>query len=184
MKPGQKKILWTSKEKEIFNKIVSNSINSNTAIEQIRAELPHRTITAIKLKYYNTSINKTSRKCRPYTENEKQIIIGQVKNYPTNLLHAFKEAEKLLPHRNANSISMLWYNNLRKNSEISAITCGSEKGFTQNVKNKFRNEDGTLSDQGLKHYLYVVKELLNLPNNERQLIVNLFTGNTIINQNH
>ena len=130
-----------------------------------------------------------------WTKEEDEILITEIKNYPTNLNFAIEQAEIKLKEYNKDSnrigiyrtlgaINSRWYVKLRKNSNTHAITCGSEKGFTQNVKNKHRNEDGTLSDQGLKHYLYIVKELLNLPNNERQLVVNLFTGNTMVNQNN
>lgn len=119
--------------------------------------------------------------CIPYTKREDEIIINEVKNYPTNLLFAFKQAAPKLPERNAHSISMHWYQKLRKNDNTKAVTCGSEKGFTQNVKNVHVNDDGNLPDQNLKHYLFVVKELLNLPNKERKLIIQLFSGNITVN---
>lgn len=125
----------------------------------------------------NTKNNK-----RSYTKKEDAIIINEVKNYPTNLLHAFSEASKKLTNRKTGAISTYWYSDLRKNVEVNAITCGSEKGFTQNVKNILRNEDNNLPDQGLKHYLYIVKELLDLPDIERKLVINLFTGNTVVKQ--
>ena len=118
----------------------------------------------------------------PYTREEDEIIVGQIKNYPTNLQHAFKEASIQLLNRNVKAIEMRYYNKLRKNPDIHAITCGSTKGFTQNVKNKFRDSDGTLPEQNLKHYMIIMKELLELQPQERQLIVNFFSGNNQINQ--
>jgi hypothetical protein len=37
------------------------------------------------------AVGKTSRR---YTKEEDEIIINEIKNYPTNLLHAFTEAAK------------------------------------------------------------------------------------------
>lgn len=117
-----------------------------------------------------------------YTKEEDEIIIGQIKNYPTNLQHAFKEASIIMPDRPLRAIEQRYYNKLRKNADVYAITCGSTKGFTQNVKNKFRDSDGTLPEQNLKHYMVIMKELLELQPQERQLIVNFFSGNNQINQ--
>lgn len=119
---------------------------------------------------------------KTYTKEEDEIIIGQIKNYPTNLQHAFMEASSLLVNRDAKAISQRYYKRIKKDINTYALTCGSTKGFTQNVKNKFRDSDGTLPEQNLKHYMVIMKELLELQPQERQLIVNFFSGNNQINQ--
>ena len=59
---------------------------------------------------------------------------------------------------------------------VNAITCGSNKGFTKNVKNvQIDRETGIMPDQNLRHYLYIVKEILELPQKEREVIISLFT---------
>lgn len=75
-----------------------------------------------------------------------------------------------------------YYQDLRKNEKYNIITVGSEKGFTKNVKNVQRNQDGTMPDQGLKHYQYILKEMLMLSDKDRKIILNVFNGNNIINQ--
>lgn len=111
-----------------------------------------------------------------YTETEDLIIINQVKNYPTNINYAFKEAQKLIPRRTDKAIGMRWYTKLSKLESTNAITCGSKKGFTKNVKNMcVSKETGIMPDQNLRHYLYIVKEILELPQKEREVIISLFT---------
>lgn len=111
-----------------------------------------------------------------YTESEDLIIINQVKNYPTNIRYAFKEAQKLMPRRNEKAIGMRWYTKLSKLESTNAITCGSNKGFTKNVKNIcISKETGVMPEQNLRHYLYIVKEILELPQKEREVIISLFT---------
>ena len=116
------------------------------------------------------------KKCPHYTETEDLIIINQVKNYPTNIVYAFKEAQKLIPRRTEEGIRFRWYVKLCKLETTNAVTCGSSKGFTKNVKNVHVNkETGIMPDQNLRHYLYIVKEILELPQKEREVIISLFT---------
>ena len=148
--------------------------------------LRYRMITLfINIRYYSNmerkykAVGKISRR---YTKEEDEIIINEVKNYPTNLLHAFTEAAKKIEGRSVKTISQRWYVYLKKKDDVSALTCGSNKGFTQNVKNVCRDSENNLPEQGLKHYLHVVKELLDLPQKERNLVINLFVGINNINQ--
>ena len=114
-----------------------------------------------------------------YTKEEDDIIINEVKNYPTNLGNAFEEASKKLQNRSAKTVSQRWYKHLKHNESV--VTVGSKAGFTKNVKNT-KKIDGVMQEQNLKHYLVVVKELLDLPDKERKLVLNLFMGNTMVNQ--
>lgn len=116
---------------------------------------------------------KKGSKCKRYTKKEDLIIINQIKNCPTNLRNAFSEAQKLLKDRTLRSIHIRWYSVLRKKS--TTITCGSSEGFTKNIKNIARNKEGIMPEQNLKHYLFIVKEILELPENEREIIIKLFT---------
>ena len=112
-----------------------------------------------------------------FTPEEDAIIIRFVKEYPTNLQEAFKKAYTQLPNRTLKTIQNRYYRALRKDPKINALTCGSKAGFTQNVKNVMRDKEGNLPDQALKHYMVIMKELLELQPKERQLIINFFSGN-------
>jgi len=110
-------------------------------------------------------------------KNLDEVIIQEVKNYPTNLSHAFKVASERVGCSVHHCIRR-YYTKIKKSPEVHAITCGSEKGFTQNVKNTLRDSEGVLPEQGLRNYMYLMKELLNLPTEERKLIINFFLGGT------
>lgn len=129
-----------------------------------------------------TVLSKGKPKIR-FTSEDDKIILKQVELYPTNLRHAFTEAAKLLPERNWRSVQYRYYSNLRPDVDVKAITCGSKAGFTQNVKNLARDEEGNMPEQNLKGYLWVMKEMLDLSPSERDMIVNFFHGPTTININ-
>ena len=115
---------------------------------------------------------------KAFTKEQDEIIINEIKNYPTNILNAFKEASIKIG-KSQGCIQQRWYKHLKHGKQI--VSVGSSKGFSNNVKNTKRIE-GVMQEQNLKHYLVVVKELLELPDNERKLVLNLFTGNTIVKQ--
>lgn len=127
------------------------------------------------------------RDTRPrWTTEEDNILIHEIKNYPTNLQHAFDEAHDKLTILNVNKpdnnrtregVEMRWYGYLRRATRVNAVTCGSKKGFTKNVKNTHRDDEGNLPNQGLQHHLYLIKEILNLPVRQRNAIVTLLTSN-------
>ena len=109
----------------------------------------------------------------PFTKEEDDIIIKFAKNYPTNLSEAFRRASVELPERSKDSITKRWYN-IRKKDGVHILTVGSNKGFTQNVKNVAINKEGNMREQGLKHYMYIMKELLELTPVERKVIIDFF----------
>ena len=115
-----------------------------------------------------------SSRATPYTAEEDAIIINKVKDYPTNLSYAFSEAAILLPHRGRNNIQARWYQVLKKKDTV-AVSVGSVRGFTKNSKNNKRNEDGELPEQGLKNHLFLIHEILELPQAEREAIIKLLT---------
>lgn len=108
-----------------------------------------------------------------FTTVEKQIILNCVKQYPTNLSFAFKEASKLM-NRNIISISAHYYTVLRKNNNI--ITVGSENGFSKNnIKNQHKDNDGNIKSD-LQPIQYLIKEILNLSYKERDFLLLFFTN--------
>lgn len=120
----------------------------------------------------NPEVKKKKSKKPPFTEKEDAVIIECVINCTTNLSNAFFEASKILTTRTLCSIEMRWYKSIRTNPAVSAITVGSKRGFTQNVKNIHR-KDGVMPEQGLKNHLYLLKEILSLPPKEREMIISI-----------
>lgn len=120
------------------------------------------------------------RNCKRFSVEDDNVIIEQIKLYPTNLAHAFSEAANLLD-REPKAVHSRYYVNLKKDPKVKAITCGSKKGFTQNVKNLQRDADGNMPEQNLKGYVWLMKELLELDSSERDMILNFFGGPTTVN---
>ena len=118
---------------------------------------------------------KEKKTVKKWTKEEEQIVIENVRKYPTNLAHAFSESALQLEGRAPASISALWYDKLRKRDDVQAITIGSSKGYSQNAKNTLR-KDGVMGEQGLKGYMIVVRDLLNLPKKDRDLVISFLQG--------
>lgn len=74
-----------------------------------------------------------NKKIRRFNPNEDKLIINEIKNSPTNLSFAFKNASRQLIHRTPEACSSRYYTALRNNQAIIAI--GSEKGLLVNTKN-------------------------------------------------
>lgn len=109
---------------------------------------------------------------KKYILEEDNIIINCIKEYPTNLSYAFKQASlRMNGKRTARAIELRWYTVLKKKDNINIITVGTEKGFTKNSKNLKRNKEGKLPEQGLKPIAYLVKEILNLSSPERKILI-------------
>ena len=66
-----------------------------------------------------------------WTNDEEQVIISKVRQYPNNLKRAFKEASEVLD-RTEHAVALHWYNKTRM-SEAVFITAGSK---TANVNSK------------------------------------------------
>lgn len=116
-------------------------------------------------------INKKKNPVR-FTPSEDEVIIRFVKEYPTNLVKAFAEASNQLHNRKWKHVQMRWYGYLKKHKDINAITCGSSKGFTKNVKNLKCDKNGNLPEQELRAIDYVMKEILGLSLKDRRKIIN------------
>ena len=102
-----------------------------------------------------------------------EVIIECVKKTPTNITYALNSASKQL-HKTFGCVSGRYYLKLGKDPKIAAITCGSAKGFTQNVKNMHRNDDGSMPEQNLKGFMFVMREMLDLSQAERKKIIEFF----------
>lgn len=122
-----------------------------------------------------TKEKPTKRTRNLFTKDEDDVIVRLVKQYPTNLVYAFSEASIQLPGRDSSTITKRWYNHLRKSEDIQAVTVGSSRGYSHNSKNVAR-KDGVMREQGLRSYMVVVKDLLNLPKSELDLVITFLTG--------
>ena len=112
-----------------------------------------------------------------FSNEEDNIIIEKVKQYPTNLQHAFSEAAITLDNgKTRTQVEGRWYSKLRKKAGVHAVSVGSERGFSRNTKNVAR-KDGTMPEQGLKPHLYVLKQIFNLSPAEREEIIRILNAN-------
>ena len=118
-----------------------------------------------------------------WTKAEEKLIIDTLKEYPTNLNYGLKLVEPKLKNRTLMAITARYYTRLRKDPNNRIISTGSSRGFTQNVKNLPVDNEGKLPEQELKHFQQLAKQMLDLPVKERNIILNLFSGNNnTINQ--
>lgn len=74
-----------------------------------------------------------------YSNYEQNVILEEVKKFPTNYQQAFEAASKRIPCRSKESISAYWYSVLKYDSRATAL--GSELGMVINVKNTPRKKD-------------------------------------------
>lgn len=107
-----------------------------------------------------------------WNSEEDATVIKKVEQYPTNISYAFKEASKLLPNRKLEAIRSRYYGSLRKEHKYT-ITTGSQKGFSNNVKNQ-RIDDGKLTKQELEPVHIVMAQMLNLPEKDRKRLLAFF----------
>jgi hypothetical protein len=125
---------------------------------------------------------RTSRACsRKYEDEHKQsysekvdrIIISNVRKYPANLQYSF-EVSSLEIYQTTNlkvtklSIQGRYYGYIRLNYNVINVG-SSENGFTINVKNKskIKTQPKLTPIQGL------IKEILNLSDKDKELIINI-----------
>lgn len=112
------------------------------------------------------------RRNKRYTEEEKAIIIEQLKLYPDNRNEAFRVISTMLKDRAPRSIENYYQNNIKNNSAILIGTVGSNIGFTHNRKNNPVREGQTFKrKEPLNPVIYIMKELLNLSQEDRQAII-------------
>lgn len=152
----------------------NNHSHIKNAFEKASKHL-NRHIKAVEAMWYRTTNDKNF--VKKFTEEEDHVIINNIKNFPTNLKYAFKisSEDPLLKERSLPSIAQRWYGHLRRQTNIHSVSCGSKNGFTQNVKNVLRDENSNLPNQGLKHHLYLIKEILDLSEKERNAIITILT---------
>lgn len=118
-------------------------------------------------------MNTTSKTRKKYTQEDEQVIIELVRQYPTNIRYALNQASLKLD-KSLDNVSATYYARLR-NKYPNTISVGSSSGSTSNVKNALVNkETGELSNTQLQPHQMVLRDLLNLPEDKRKLIIKLF----------
>lgn len=118
-------------------------------------------------------MNTTTITRRKYTEEDELTIIDLVKQYPTNLDYAFRQASIKIG-RGVDNISATYYARLRKKYP-NILSTSSKNGATNNIKNALVDkETGELTSNQLQPYQMVLRDLLNLPEEKRKLIIKLF----------
>ena len=75
-----------------------------------------------------------------YTATERTIVLKWLQQYPDNLKYAFEKASEEIRTRTAGSLNFKYYTCWKNEEDFLAVTVGSKKGFTQNVKNTPRVE--------------------------------------------
>lgn len=112
------------------------------------------------------------KKIKKFSEEEDNIILKNVELYPTNLQESFRHSARELK-RSVAVINVRYYNNLRKEQHV--ISTGSKHGFSRNVKNqpRFTSEQEIIPD--LQFHEVVIKNLLSLPREKRQQIIQMFS---------
>jgi len=102
-----------------------------------------------------------------WTQELDKIIIKYVQSFPLNLQHAFVLASKDL-NISKLSIQGRYYAFIRINYNV--LTTGSLKtGFSNNIKNLSRKSN-KLPDQKLNTVMWLMKQILELPKEEREKI--------------
>lgn len=183
--------MWTSKE----DKLLISLLKDSSLLEEkpLAYYFPDRTVSglagrarylvkkdnikiedSIRLTENSSIFEKAYRFPRiQWNSEEDTIVIKKVEQYPTNLSYAFREASKLLPNRNLEAICTRYYSSLRKKHKYT-ITTGSQKGFSNNVKNQRIDDDGKLTNQELEPVHIVMAQMLNLPEKDRKRLLAFF----------
>ena len=117
---------------------------------------------------------------RAYTSTDKSIVLKWIQLYPDNILHAVAKAAEEL-ERTRGSILNKYYTSWKLDPEFQAITVGSKKGFTHNVKNTPRIEGVFPENRALNTVEWLMRQFLELTVDERNTIFNFFISTGTIN---
>ena len=113
-------------------------------------------------------------KSKKYSDSDIKVILEQIRLYPDNLNNAFVESGKII-NRSLTAISFKYYDDLKKRPEFRAVSVGSKKGFTQNVKNTPRKEGVFPIERKLNRPLWLIQTFLELTEKEQTLVIKILT---------
>lgn len=116
-----------------------------------------------------------------YTATERTIVLKWLQQYPDNIKYACLKASEELVDRSTASILYKYYNCWKKEEDFLAVTVGSKKGFTQNVKNTPRVEGVFPEERALNSVGWLVKNFLNLSSKEQKQFTDILVSIGTIN---
>ena len=116
-----------------------------------------------------------------YTATERTIVLKWLQQYPDNLTHAFKKASEEIGTRSNQSLTVKYYTCWKNEEDFLAVTVGSKKGFTQNVKNTPRVEGVFPEERTLNSVGWLIKNFLNLPSKEQKQFTDILVSIGTIN---
>jgi hypothetical protein len=116
-----------------------------------------------------------------YTATERTIVLKWLQQYPDNLKYAFEKASEEIGIRSASSLTFKYYTCWRNEEDFLAITVGSKKGFTQNVKNTPRVEGVFPEERALNSVGWLIKNFLNLSSEEQKQFTDILVSIGTIN---
>ena len=116
-----------------------------------------------------------------YTATERTIVLKWLQQYPDNLKYAFEKASEEIGTRTVASLNFKSYTCWKNEEDFLAVTVGSKKGFTQNVKNTPRVEGVFPEERALNSVGWLVKNFLNLSSKEQKQFTDILVSVGTIN---
>ena len=116
-----------------------------------------------------------------YTATERTIVLKWLQQYPDNLKYAFEKASEEIGTRSNRSLTVKYYTCWKNEEDFLAVTVGSKKGFTQNVKNTPRVEGVFPEERTLNSVGWLIKNFLNLSSKEQKQFTDILVSIGIIN---
>ena len=116
-----------------------------------------------------------------YTATERTIVLKWLQQYPDNLKYAFEKASEEIGTRTVASLNFKYYTCWKNEEDFLAVTVGSKKGFTQNVKNTPRVEGVFPEERALNSVGWLVKNFLNLSSEEQKQFTDILVSIGTIN---
>ena len=116
-----------------------------------------------------------------YTATERTIVLKWLQQYPDNLKYAFEKASEEIGTRASRSLAIKYYTCWKNEEDFLAVTVGSKKGFTQNVKNTPRVEGVFPEERALNSVGWLIKNFLNLSSKEQKQFTDILVSIGTIN---
>ena len=116
-----------------------------------------------------------------YTATERTIVLKWLQQYPDNLKYAFEKASEEIGTRASRSLTVKYYTCWKNEEDFLAVTVGSKKGFTQNVKNTPRVEGVFPEERTLNSVGWLIKNFLNLSGKEQKQFTDILVSIGTIN---
>lgn len=116
-----------------------------------------------------------------YTATERTIVLKWLQQYPDNLKYAFEKASEEIGTRASRNLTVKYYTCWKNEEDFLAVTVGSKKGFTQNVKNTPRVEGVFPEERTLNSVGWLIKNFLNLSSKEQKQFTDILVSIGTIN---